>query len=223
MTALCPSGHVSKTTDYCDQCGAKVDGRSGQAAPTAPPLDADKAGTAVEPCPDCAAPRGAGDRFCEVCGYNFVAGTPAQAPPRSPGASSGGWEAVVTADREYFERVRPEGTAFPGDASERTCVLDKQQLRIGRTGPSADGRSQVDLEAADKDPAVSRLHASLIRQADGSYAVVDHGSTNGTSVNENPTSIAANVPVPLADADRVHLGAWTTITVRYRETYGDAD
>ena len=42
----------------------------------------------------------------------------------------------------------------------------------------------------------------------------DLGSTNGTMVNDNPLPIAPREAIPLADGDRVRVGAWTTITVR---------
>jgi len=221
MTATCPSGHVSATSDYCEQCGAKVAGSGVEAAP-APgqptgPLPAPPA--AAQPCPDCGAAHVADDRFCEGCGYNFVAGSSAQAAVPSPATTREDWEAHVAADREYFERVSPRGIDFPADYRQRAVALDGRELRIGRGGYSADGPPEIDLVEAGEDPAVSRLHAVLVAQDDGSYAVVDQGSTNGTSINEDPTWIAANVPVPLADGDVVHLGMWTTITVR-RTTAG---
>jgi hypothetical protein len=52
-----------------------------------------------------------------------------------------------------------------------------------------------------------------VRQDDGSYAVVDLRSANGTWLNEDPAPIAPYVPVRLRPGDRVHIGAWTTITV----------
>ena len=35
-------------------------------------------------------------------------------------------------------------------------------------------------------------------------------------MNDDPAPIAPQTDVPLADGDRVHVGAWTTITVRKR-------
>ena len=66
------------------------------------------------------------------------------------------------------------------------------------------------------DPGVSRLHATLERGSDGVVVVRDLGSTNGTMVNDDPTPIAPQPAIPLADGDRVRVGAWTTITVRKR-------
>jgi hypothetical protein len=57
------------------------------------------------------------------------------------------------------------------------------------------------------------LHAVLLAQPDGGWALVDPGSTNGTTVNDDPAPIKTDIPVPLNDGDRIHVGAWTTITV----------
>ena len=64
------------------------------------------------------------------------------------------------------------------------------------------------------DPAVSHSHAMLVAQPGGGWAVVDLGSANGTYVNGGGTPIAENVPVPIGDGDRIHVGAWSTLTLR---------
>jgi hypothetical protein len=43
--------------------------------------------------------------------------------------------------------------------------------------------------------------------------VVDQDSTNGTTINGADEPIQPFVPVPLKSGDRVHVGAWTTITL----------
>jgi FHA domain len=169
----------------------------------------------AEPCPDCQTPRAGSDRFCEGCGYNFVTGESAalRAPARSTSATAP-WEALVEADREYFERVAGEEIDFPSHYPPRRFVLDQPQIGIGRHSPTRGTRPQIDLSGAPEDPAVSHLHAILLRQDDESYAVMDPGSSNGTTLNDDPTPIAPNTPVALADGDRIHLGAWTTLTIQ---------
>lgn len=61
-------------------------------------------------------------------------------------------------------------------------------------------------------PLVSHLHAVLIAQQDGTWLLLDQGSSNGTQVNGS--QVAAGVPVPLRDDDRICLGVWTVLTVR---------
>ena len=211
-TTLCPSGHASLTDDYCDQCGARIhapatDPATGPvservdsvAMPTAPAVG-------VPPCPECGAARGGSDRFCEDCGYDFVEGVAPAPPPPEPG-----WEVEFGPDPEHFARMAPDGVEFPEPAQARVMALAAAEVRIGRARPSDPAPPEIDLAA---DPAVSRLHAVLVLQDDGAYAVVDKGSTNGTMLNGETSCLAAETPVRLAAGDRVHVGAWTTITLR---------
>jgi hypothetical protein len=73
----CPHGHQSVSTDYCDECGARIGAppvassvsaaTSSSAAPTPSVGSGDGSG---EPCPVCSAPRTG--RFCESCGWDFL-------------------------------------------------------------------------------------------------------------------------------------------------------
>jgi hypothetical protein len=173
----------------------------------------------AEPCPDCQTPRAGSDKFCEGCGYDFATGESAasRAPADSASGTAGAWEALVEADREYFERVAAEEIDFPSHCPPRRFVLDQPQIGIGRHSPTRGTRPQIDLSGAPEDLAISHLHATLLRQDDGSYALIDPGSSNGTTLNDDPTPITPNTPVALADGDRVHLGAWTTMTIRHGE------
>jgi pSer/pThr/pTyr-binding forkhead associated (FHA) protein len=58
---------------------------------------------------------------------------------------------------------------------------------------------------------VSRLHAVLIAGPDRNWSVVDAGSPNGIVVNGK--DVPPGETVPLHDGDRIHLGAWTVITI----------
>ena len=227
MTAVCPNGHQSATTDYCDQCGAKIEDRhaAGAPQPAAAPQPAqavaaepEPAATPTgEPCPVCGAARVGTDRYCEGCGYDFTA-VPAvgETTPANPANPDAVWEVVVTADRAYYERVAPDGIAFPPHCPARTFVIDGREVRIGRRSASRGIQPEIDLGGAPEDTAISHLHALLVQQSDGSYALVDPGSTNGTTVNDDDTPVAANVAVPMSDGDRIHIGAWTTITLHSR-------
>jgi hypothetical protein len=174
--------------------------------PTVDELDTSPAARR-EPCPVCGAPRSGDDRYCEGCGFDF------HGPPPAAGA----WEAVVTADRAQFERLAVAGISFPTDYTERRFVLADGENRIGRSrGNPDEAAPEIDLAGAPADPGVSRLHAMLERRSDGVIVVRDLGSTNGTTVNDDPVPIAPESPVALGDGDRVRVGAWTTITVHKR-------
>jgi FHA domain len=247
-TFACPNGHQSTTDDYCDQCGARIAPGSGAAAPgsgaaapgsgaaapgsgaaavsVAPAGGATAAAAAGQLCPACGAARVGSDRFCEGCGYDFVTQTtPAEAAAAGQtgtgqAASEALWEAIISADRAYFDQVATPGVVFPPHCPDRTFPLVGAQLRIGRRSASRGIYPEIDLSGAPEDSAVSHLHALLVPVADGSYTLVDPGSTNGTTVNDNPDPIAVNTPVPLADGDRIHVGAWTTITIHSRPKPG---
>ena len=70
---------------------------------------------------------------------------------------------------------------------------------------------EIDLAEPPTDPGISRLHAVLIAAPDGTWAVLDPGSANGTLLNG--CEIATGDLVTLHDGDRINLGAWTVITV----------
>jgi hypothetical protein len=220
MSVICPSGHISATSDYCDQCGTRIEAPSAAVelaagAVVEVPHDSIPIPTATAavstPCPVCGDPRVGTARYCEGCRYDFAAGAPGRP---EPGASVSVWTAIVEADRTYYERLAPDDVEFPSASTPRTVTLDGAELRIGRGGPSGGADVEVDIVGAAADPAVSRLHALLVRQLDGSYAIVDKGSSNGTTLNESARELAAGDPVPLQDGDRIHIGRWTTITVR---------
>ncbi|MFF2845700.1 FHA domain-containing protein [Streptomyces sp. NPDC058001] len=143
-----------------------------------------------------------------------------------PGPVAGGyqpplsWAATIGPDREYFmammQRSGPEaaGLNLPAYSPEQRRPLTGNQITIGRRRHSTGDIPDIDLSVPPEDPGVSHQHAVLVQQPDGSWAVVDQNSTNGTTVNGSDEPIQPFVPVPLQDGDRVHVGAWTTITIR---------
>ncbi|MFC4035403.1 FHA domain-containing protein [Streptomyces polygonati] len=144
--------------------------------------------------------------------------TRAAEPPEAGPATA--WVVVIGADREYFTammaRSGPEGQGlyFPVFSPEVQLALTGNQITIGRRRHSTGEAPDIDLARAPEDPGVSHKHAVLVQQPDGDWAVVDQGSTNGTTVNLGEDSIPPYTPVPLHEGDRVHVGAWTTITLR---------
>ncbi|CAM5542345.1 FHA domain-containing protein [Streptomyces abikoensis] len=157
------------------------------------------------------------------------AGPPAPSYDYERGATGGvpgqqsapaGWTAVVAPDREYFtammNRSGPEaaGLNLPAYSPELQLQLTGPQVTVGRKRHSTGESPDIDLSRPPEDPGVSHQHAMFVQQPDGSWAVVDQDSTNGTTINGSETPIQPYVPVPLQDGDRVHVGAWTTITLR---------
>jgi hypothetical protein len=123
------------------------------------------------------------------------------------------WTATVSADRAYFDANAIDGVEFPPHCPDRTFTLPAPQVRIGRRSVSKGTDPEMDLSAQPLDPGISHSHALLTVSTDGTWLVSDLGSTNGTYLNDAPTPLAPGQSRPLADGDRVHVGAWTTITV----------
>ncbi len=217
-TYTCPKGHPSGTDDFCDECGAKIGGTG--VLPEAPAGTPPPSPAAVRPaatgavCPHCGTPQAGSDRFCEDCGFDHTTGrVPAFGPGPAAAPAGRSWTATVTADRAYFDANAIDGVEFPPHCPERTFSLPAPQVRIGRRSRSKGTDPEMDLSAQPLDPGISHSHALLTLDADGVWMVCDLGSTNGTYVNEEPRPLAPGESRALADGDRVHVGAWTTITV----------
>lgn len=155
---------------------------------------------------------------------------PVPLPPPAPEASPSGaepepprWLAVVWADPVYYQSMADEGEldpdalVFPSHYPQRHVPLVGAEILIGRRSESRGIFPDVDLRPTGThpgDPAVSARHAVLRNRSDGTWAVLDPGSTNGTKVNAMANRIAPGVEVPLAEGDRIYLGAWTVITMQ---------
>ncbi|MCK9898025.1 FHA domain-containing protein [Frankia sp. AgB32] len=134
--------------------------------------------------------------------------------PGSAGATV--WEAIVEAEREYYDSGDDHRVPFPTFYPRRVFALAGPKMLIGRRSESRGIHPDIDLSGAPEDPGISRSHAMFEQLPDGGYAVRDPGSTNGTRLNDEPDPIEPGQPVPLRDGDRVYLGAWTRITLRAR-------
>ncbi|WP_101952505.1 FHA domain-containing protein [Mycobacterium sp. 3519A] len=197
----CVEGHTSKAADYCDVCGAPIG--SAAAQPDSAPAAEAKA------CPSCGMP--VTGRFCEACGHDS-----ALPEPSAPSTSAAPiWTAVVTADRALYERVLtqggPETVEFPLYFPERRIALQGESTLIGRGNRKQGVNPEIDLGIHPVDRGVSSQHA-VLRIHQSVLTITDLGSTNGTYLNGD-NRLAEGEETPLADGDRIHIGAWTTIRI----------
>lgn len=140
--------------------------------------------------------------------------------------TSGEWFVRVWADPEYHELVRARDTgdtsvAFPTDVVPREVTLRGEEVRIGRganghADQDPDDVPEIDLSGPPRDPGVSHLHAVLMALPRDRWVVLDPGSTNGVTLNYAEESLRRNTPAPVRPGDRIHVGAWTTLTVDRR-------
>src|SRR5437763_14501518 len=127
---------------------------------------------------------------------------------------------MSSADPAYHRRnwnlsaPEPQRIPYPPFCPERRFPVRTTQLLIGRRRPSRGIEPDIALTGPPEDAAVSHAHALLVAGTDGVWSVVDLDSANGTYLNDAPDSIEAHTPVPLKDGDRIHVGAWTTLTVQ---------
>jgi hypothetical protein len=163
-------------------------------------------------CPSCGAAAPEGGQFCEVCGTDLDSTDLPRPGPAEPKAGTA-WEVTATADLGYFQRVEADGVDFPVAGFDRCFNLEKDRATIGRRSASRGVYPDIDLSGPPTDNGVSHLHAVLVRGPDGTWAIVDPGSTNGTFLNDSPDAIPTDALIPVADGDRIHIGAWTTLTL----------
>jgi FHA domain len=193
--------------------GSAAESAPGEAPGTPPQAGGDPAAAA----PAAVGAQAAGAQAAGAQAPGAQAG-PAAQPGSTGAAAATGWSAVIASDRDYYDEVRatggPDAAAiqFPPYCPERRFRLTGPEMRIGRRSASRGIEPEIDLTGPPADPGISRLHAVLIAQPDGGWAVVDPGSANGLRVNGK--DVPAGAQVPLADGDRLHLGAWTVITLQ---------
>jgi hypothetical protein len=145
--------------------------------------------------------------------------TASQTPTTSGTGAPRQLTAVVIADPEYYSAQVERGDIvedefpFPKYPGERRFALDADRIRIGRASASRGIAVEIDLTGPPLDPAVSHLHAQLLRAPDGTWSVVDLDSANGTRVNGAEEPLPAETEVPVKAGDRIHVGVWTTLTL----------
>lgn len=211
MSFVCRSGHASDEPDYCSVCGAPIVGAS--AAATHVTMAPASAGGF---CPLCGEARELPEaRYCEVCRFDFDEQRPGP-PPIAAGARvvvaaapPRGWEVVITLDPALDTDPDPDHPC-PAGATPRVLAIDRAEMLIGRDDAQRDIHPEVPLF----DPGASRRHAKLVREIDGSVALQDLASTNGSQINGRDVPVGTRCR--LAPGDAVTIGRWTRITLRAR-------
>lgn len=130
------------------------------------------------------------------------AGTGTPAWQQQQGGYADGDKTIMrpTGQQGGIGMVRVEEGKEPGKIYE----VRKEALSIGRSR-----ESDIFLE----DLAVSRLHASIVNLGNGSYALKDEGSANGTKVNGQ--LVSKYQTFPLQEGDRIQLGQTVLVFAKH--------
>jgi hypothetical protein len=180
-------------------------------------------------CLVCGVQRDGSDRYCVNCGYDFEMGEPfvpepepqqsngympAPAPAPAPmmaaapapmiSAAPAAPSLVLLASVNTMRFDDPGSPPPPVDLSERTFILDRHSIVIGREGGSLD----IPIHG---DPYISRRHAEIVWMG-SAWGIRDLGSTNGTRVNGVPLE-GSEVKL-LGPDDVIELGFFSQLTVR---------
>jgi hypothetical protein len=237
---MCPNGHESASTDYCDTCGAAMPAPGDTVAvPTlepdvVAPAEETPAPPAGQECPNCGTANAQDALFCEACGYDFTTGTmprtggPATTPPDddagdaaaktqgsiAPPLEGDSWVAELWIDPQWYaEQSSPD--PLPSAGPPVVVPLKNTSLLVGRESKSRDIHPDIDCGA---DNGVSRRHAQLT--TDGTrWWVEDLGSSNGTfvsgAVDPLPKkAIDVGVKHEVGPDDRIYVGSWTRLVIR---------
>jgi hypothetical protein len=211
-------------TDEPDQAADSYSWSAYAASPAlpvpAPPIPAPSVPAPQTPAPSVPAPPTPAPARPPASLPGPIADAVSSAPPTAPMPkfTPTTWSVEVTSDRQYFDRMELKrgltgpAVTFPAFSTERRFQLSGKQMRIGRRSAARGVEPEIDLSGPPVDPGISRLHLLLLSAPDGSWAVLDPGSANGTLLNGR--EIAPGDMIPLRDGDRINLGAWTAITLR---------
>jgi hypothetical protein len=221
MSFICPRGHHSVSDDYCSVCGVRNPASAGPGGVRT----AQEEAPADSMCLVCGVQRDGTDRYCVNCGYDFEMGEPFVPPepepmpmPQSNGYAHSLMSApaisaptspstpslVLLAGVNTMRFDDPGSPPPPVDLSERTFILDRHSIVIGREGGSLD----IPIHG---DPYISRRHAEIVWMG-SAWGIRDLGSTNGTRVNGVPLE-GSEVKL-LGPDDVIELGFFSQLTVR---------
>ncbi|MFE6234908.1 FHA domain-containing protein [Cellulosimicrobium sp. NPDC057862] len=162
---VCPNGHPSESTDYCDVCGEPIGAASTPAASapsgsTPAPGGASAAPATTQPvqCPNCGSPAPGGALFCENCGYDFTTGSLPD-PVEPPSALSLDPPSRPTPPAAPVPGTPSASTPPPLPASAATPASSSTPPPLpASAAPTAPGAGAVGEPAAPGEPATSGTH-----------------------------------------------------------------
>ena len=174
-------------------------------------------------CPYCGAEIRPGDNFCLSCGKPLAVPNAPSASEAEEATMLGSPLPVATPNANQQQDSGYEGATMMAPPHGRTVEnpghfvlssyrgkeiqngtsygLDKVVTTIGRA-------PENDIVLLDEGKVISRYHAT-VRYENGTYQLIDNGSSNGTSVNGQ--QVDKQLPRPLQDGDHVTVGDYELV------------
>ena len=197
----CPNGHRSETSDYCSVCGTPLTTPAAAGPAQAETQMPSRAPTAARHSRPAAS-------SCVECGHVLER---ARRRGALGGAELGGRGAprprLLRDARARRDGVPRDHLVAPGAPPRRPG-----QRSGGAARPRGSNRRSI-FPVPWRTPACPTVTPCSCASPEGTWALVDQGSTNGTYLNGEPEPIPPNHPIPLSDGDKIHVGAWTTVAM----------
>lgn len=160
---MCPAGHTSQATDYCDECGLPV-------AATSRHTEAPAQHHTPEPprgqlCPNCHTASPPDALFCEACGYDFITGTmPRGTASELLGLASPARSSTAQVDTPPVGPAKEEKPSLAPDGA-----ADEPVTNMEPHGISAQAEDTREESGVDSSPSSSREYPERGSGATGGF------------------------------------------------------
>lgn len=99
---------------------------------------------------------------------------------------------------------------YPKDLTERIFPLDLSENLLGRRSVAKGIYPEIDIE----DLGISHRHLKFLKQDNGSFSVLELGSSNGTELNG--IGLKPGIVTTVKAGDEFVIGMWTRLVLRSR-------
>lgn len=116
---------------------------------------------------------------------------------------------TISVDRDKVSSFGGESPIKP-DIRDRVFPLDLDENLVGRRSQSRGIYPEIEIN----DPGVSHRHLKFIKQPDGSFGVLELGSSNGTELNG--LVLEPGIITIVKAGDELAIGLWTRLKIEAR-------
>lgn len=113
---------------------------------------------------------------------------------------------VISVDKNRYAQNSDVSNIKP-DSADRVFPLDLDENLVGRRSVTKNIYPEIEIN----DPGVSHRQLKFIKQPDGTFAVLELGSANGTEYNG--AQLEPGIAVPIKAGDVFAIGLWTVFKV----------